>query len=325
MTLQLSSLHIVGKVSARLRMVRGASLPIVSVSALMLAGCANQAATVASNNGYYGAGYDPRLGVWASPRVVGEGEPVPKGGGSYLVGRPYRIAGRQYVPREIGRGYSVVGTASWYGDAFHGRRTANGEIFDKGSISAAHPTLPLPSYVRVTNLANHRSMIVRVNDRGPYHGGRVMDVSQRVAELLDFRRAGTGHIKVDYIGKAGLRGDDEERLAGTLRTDGQLAQLDGMPSEPVQDVASNDDGQVRLPPHFPLPEPAHIALVDARAAIEGRSVSADGTVEDAADAPLPPSRPFDVAALPVAGNQEGRGSGPRRHARGSARSSTAAE
>ena len=101
---------------------------------------------------------------------------MPKGGGVYRVGKPYMVAGREYVPQEDVN-YSAVGMASWYGDDFHGRYTANGEIFDMNSISAAHPTLPLPSYVRVTNLANHRSIVVRVNDRGPYVGNRVIDLS----------------------------------------------------------------------------------------------------------------------------------------------------
>ena len=137
-----------------------------ALCAALLAGCASQPAQYASN-GYRGRAFDPRLGVYASPRLVDDGQPVPRGGGSYLVGRPYTIAGRSFYPNEHPEGYAAVGMASWYGDAFHGRRTANGEIFDKNSISAAHPTLPLPSYVRVTNTGNGRSMIVRVNDRGP--------------------------------------------------------------------------------------------------------------------------------------------------------------
>ena len=145
----------------------------------LLTGCANQAQvrTVKS-------GIDPRYGVSASPRVIADGQPVPKGGGTSMVGKPYTIGGRVYYPSE--RPYSAVGLASWYGSDFHGRRTANGEIFDRMSISAAHPTMPLPSYARVTNLRNNRSMIVRVNDRGPYHADRVMDVSEQVAEALEF-------------------------------------------------------------------------------------------------------------------------------------------
>src|SRR4029079_9057264 len=123
---------------------------------------------------------DPKYGVSASLRVVQLGQPVPKGGGFYRVGKPYTIGGLTYSP-EDNREYRAEGIASWYGEDFHGRRTANGEIFDMDSISAAHPTLPIPSYARVTTLNNHRSIIVRVNDRGPYHQGRLIDVSVRTA------------------------------------------------------------------------------------------------------------------------------------------------
>src|SRR5262249_59540904 len=100
-----------------------------------------------------------------SPRVVEEGEPVPKGGGIYRVGKPYGVNGRTYVPAE-NPSYRIEGVASWYGRDFHGPLTANGEIYDMHSISAAHTTLPLPCYVRITNLANARSIIVRANDHG---------------------------------------------------------------------------------------------------------------------------------------------------------------
>ncbi|WP_299715180.1 septal ring lytic transglycosylase RlpA family protein, partial [Tardiphaga sp.] len=114
---------------------------------------------------------DPKYGVSSSPRVVGMGEPVPKGGGTYRVGKPYTVGGRVYVPEE-NLNYRAEGLASWYGDDFHGRLTANGEVFDMASLTAAHPTLPIPSYARVTNLGNGKSLIVRINDRGPYHGNR---------------------------------------------------------------------------------------------------------------------------------------------------------
>src|SRR5690606_21561311 len=116
-----------------------------------------------------------KYGVSASPRVVELGQPVPKGGGTYRVGKPYTVGGRTYTPQENNR-YTAEGIASWYGRASHGRLTANGEVYDMDSISAAHPTLPIPSYARVTNLNNKRSIIVRVNDRGPYHANRVIDV-----------------------------------------------------------------------------------------------------------------------------------------------------
>jgi rare lipoprotein A len=121
--------------------------------------------------------------------------------------------------------------ASWYGDDFHGRYTANGEIFDMHSISAAHPTLPLPSYVRVTNLANNRSIIVRVNDRGPYARDRLIDVSVKTAELLGFYGHGIARVKVEYVGRAPLQGSDDRKLIATLR-EGSSA------SAPLQ-VASN--------------------------------------------------------------------------------------
>jgi rare lipoprotein A len=162
---------------------------------------------------------DSRYGVAASPRVIDPGEPVPKGGGTYRVGTPYAVRGRFYVP-QYDPHYKAVGLASWYGDDFYGRYTANGEIFDTNSISAAHPTMPLPSYARVTNLANGRSLIVRVNDRGPYAGNRIIDLSMRAAKLLGFYDRGTAMVRVEYVGRAPLRGSDDAVLAATLRQNG---------------------------------------------------------------------------------------------------------
>lgn len=159
---------------------------------------------------------DPKYGVASSPRVVDASRPVPKGGGTYRVGKPYTIAGRTYVPEE-NTSYVGEGLASWYGDDFHGRLTANGEIFDMNSVSAAHPTLPMPSYVRVTNLANKRSIIVRVNDRGPYHDNRVIDLSHKTADLLGFKGNGIARVRVEYIGRASLDGSDDRKLMATLR------------------------------------------------------------------------------------------------------------
>ena len=101
---------------------------------------------------------------------------IAKGGGIYKVGRPYHVAGRWYHPRE-NPNYDRVGTASWYGTAFHGRRTSNGEIYDMYALTAGHPTLPMPSYAYVTNLQNGRTVLVRVNDRGPYAKDRLIDLS----------------------------------------------------------------------------------------------------------------------------------------------------
>src|ERR1700753_2529529 len=153
---------------------------------------------------------DPKYGVSSSPRVVAMGDPVPKGGGTYRIGQ-------LYIPEE-NVNYRQEGMASWYGDDFHGRLTANGEVFDMTSLSAAHPTLPMPCYARVTNLANGKSLIVRVNDRGPYHGNRVMDVSSRAAELLEFKNNGVARVRVEYVGRAPLEGSDDRQLMATLRT-----------------------------------------------------------------------------------------------------------
>ena len=138
-------------------------------------------------------------------------------------GRPYKISGRTYTPRRD-EDYSREGLASWYGPGFHGRQTANGEVFDQHAVSAAHPTLPIPSYVRVTNLSNSRSLIVRVNDRGPFHDNRIIDVSKTVADALDFRKNGVARVKVDYVAPASTDGSDDQILIATLRDDGRLAQ-----------------------------------------------------------------------------------------------------
>lgn len=159
-----------------------------------------------------------KYGVKSSPRVVEYGQPVPKGGGKYRVGDPYVINGRSYVPREVSA-YRAEGHASWYGLDFHGRLTANGEVYDIHGISAAHPTLPLPSYVRVTNLENRRSLVVRVNDRGPFYEGRLIDVSVRAAKLLGFYDKGVARVRVEYLGRASLNGSDDTKLASSLRTD----------------------------------------------------------------------------------------------------------
>jgi rare lipoprotein A len=182
--------------------------------AVLVLGCAALANCASSDR--LTSKVDPRYGVAASPRVVAPGEPVPKGGGTYRVGKPYLVGGRIYVPQES-KDYRAEGLASWYGDDFHGRLTANGEVFDMQSISAAHPTLPMPSYVRVTNLANRKSLIVRVNDRGPYHRNREIDVSAHAAHLLGFHSTGVARVRVEYVGLAPLEGSDDRNLIATLR------------------------------------------------------------------------------------------------------------
>ncbi|MBP0617112.1 septal ring lytic transglycosylase RlpA family protein [Jiella sp. KSK16Y-1] len=155
------------------------------------------------------------FGVPASPRVTNL-KRVPKGGGRSQVGRPYKVRGKWYYPKEE-PGYVKTGQASWYGPNFHGRLTANGEIYDMHALSAAHKTFPLPSYAMVTNLANGSKVMVRVNDRGPFAHGREIDLSAETAELLDFKSAGTARVKVEYVGRAPVDGDDTKMLMASFR------------------------------------------------------------------------------------------------------------
>ena len=167
---------------------------------------------------------EKEYGVKASPRVIAAAANLPglrvtrmpRGGGRDQVGRPYKIRGKWYYPKEE-LGYDKSGTASWYGDAFHGRKTANGEIYDMAQLSAAHPTMPLPSYAKVTNLKNGKSVIVRVNDRGPYAHNRLIDLSKRTAQLLDYASSGTAQVRVQYVGRAPLHGKDDQYLLASFR------------------------------------------------------------------------------------------------------------
>jgi rare lipoprotein A len=304
------------------------------VAVFALAGCATpQTSRVGYSHGH--EHFSQAKYGHASPKVVADGERVPRGGGQYLVGRPYSVAGHRYVPAE-NPSYSAVGMASWYGAAFHGRRTANGEVYDMASLSAAHPTMPLPSYARVTNLGNGYSVIVRVNDRGPYHAGRVMDVSSRVAEVLDMKAMGTARVKVDYVGPAPMEGSDDSVLLASLRTDGSPAKMIGFPTAPtlvaeaetpsIFSLFSGRGGatqatspppappeppppQVEVtsrPPPAPEPEPpaSRVAAVADQPAVEtppadipeAEASSPPPTRQRRGDVPLPPQRPFDLGS-----------------------------
>ena len=136
-------------------------------------------------------------------------DPAP---GAYKVGRPYQIGNAWYYPK-ADYGYDETGIASWYGPGFHGKPTANGEAYDQNALTAAHRTLPMPSMVRVTNLDNGRSIKVRINDRGPFKNGRIIDLSLRAADLLGFHRQGTAKVRVEIV-------DDESRaLASAALTE----------------------------------------------------------------------------------------------------------
>ena len=150
------------------------------------------------------------FGVKSSPRVQTT-RGVRKGGGRYQIGKPYTIRGKKYYPK-LDPNLKQTGLASWYGPNFHGRLTANGEVYDQYGLSAAHPTMPLPSYAKVTNLENGSSVMVRVNDRGPFSKRRVIDLSARAAQLLGYTKQGVAKVKVEYAGKAPLHGLDEQML-----------------------------------------------------------------------------------------------------------------
>ena len=150
--------------------------------------------------------------------------------GTYKIGEPYDIDGVTYRPR-VDENYDETGIASWYGPKFHGKRTANGEFFDMNAVSAAHLTLPMPSMVRVSNLDNGRSLAVRVNDRGPFVRGRIIDMSRRGAQLLGFRYKGTARVRVRIMP------EESRRLAAvakvTPRPSSMARQPDGVVFEPL--------------------------------------------------------------------------------------------
>lgn len=198
-------------------------------------------------------------GARLGPRIVELGQPVPKGGGVYKVGSPYRLNGRTYTPEEVKR-YDETGIASWYGELFHGRRTANGEIFDMEALSAAHPTMPLPSYARVTNLRNGRSLVVRVNDRGPYAHGRMIDLSWAVASLLEMKGAGTAPVRVQYLGPAPLGGGEryERDVLAAQHWAGPRVAFAASPAKALRREASA--GRSRHAARAPQESPATAAL-----------------------------------------------------------------
>jgi len=203
---------------ARTRTHRGISIGAVAVVGFVLAACSSQSPIAKISLGktkeYFA---ESVYGVKASPLVLSDKRSrVPRGGGREQIGKPYKVKGKWYKPKED-PDYVKVGAASWYGDAFHGRLTANGEVYDMTHLTAAHPTMPLPSYARVTNTNNGSSVIVRVNDRGPFANDRVIDLSKRAAELLDYQHAGVAKVKVEYVGRAPLHGQDDQYLMASYQ------------------------------------------------------------------------------------------------------------
>ena len=176
-----------------------------------------------------------------------QAQPQARANGNFKVGNPYKIDGRWYYPQEQ-YDYTETGIISWYGPGFHNKTTANGEVFNKHELTAAHRTLQMPSLVRVTNLENGRSVIVRVNDRGPYKRGRVMDVSERAAELLGFKDRGTAKARIEVLK------EESKRIAQTAKS--------GRSTRGYELAMNNGvDGRV-------LSDPYEIASIQPAAALE---------------------------------------------------------
>ncbi len=204
-------------------------VPLVLVAAgLVLSGCSSDKR----------AALDPFAGK-GSPYYSKKG-PVPWGGGRQHVGKPYQVAGRWFKPK-VQPNYDKEGVASWYGEAFHRRKTSNGEWFDMTRLTAAHATLPLPSYVKVTNLATGREVVVRVNDRGPFVNTRVIDLSKRSAEVLGFKNNGKANVRVQYIGPAPLNDNGTHLVAMNKEMDR------GTPLRRMIASASRNKGRSAVP------------------------------------------------------------------------------
>jgi rare lipoprotein A len=192
--------------------------------------------------------------------LAGCSSPSPRG--VYKLGQPYQIQGRWYFP-EFDPEYDRVGVASWYGEPFHGRATANGERFDRGIVTAAHPTMPLPSLVRVVNLTNQRELVVRVNDRGPFVGDRLIDLSQEAARQLGFERQGLAPVRVQFVALADADGDRPQPTTARRR-----APLPERPAEPRPQLVATAPAQGRpgasLPKLPPEPAPELVAVAPAQ-------------------------------------------------------------
>ena len=170
------------------------------VAAFSLSACASPAADTSA-----------QAAATAQPDVVVQTEPLHK-----TANLSYKVAGKRYQPTKKIEQFSQTGKASWYGPGFHGKKTSSGERFDMNTLSAAHRTLPIPSYARVTNLSNGKSVIVRINDRGPFHGNRVMDVSKAAAKELGFIHTGTANVKVEQILPNGKGQKQQNRRDGIV-------------------------------------------------------------------------------------------------------------
>jgi rare lipoprotein A len=201
-------------------------IPAVAAFTLMLAGCGSQPAspaknpsptTTAKSGGYYlddGPGANPPPNLDAVPDAVPRNEPLHR-----FANRSYVALGTTYTPHTERRAYREEGRASWYGRRFHGKKTSSGELYDMYAMSAAHPTLPIPSYARVTALDSGKSVVVRINDRGPFHSSRIIDLSYTAAYKLGYLGHGSAQVRVESIDP------DSHDVQGEALNDGMYLQV----------------------------------------------------------------------------------------------------
>jgi rare lipoprotein A len=253
-----------------LLMLRKIMTVVLLASAVALAGCSSHKSgkSMAAKNSFGEslAGFRGK----GSSYYSGRGQ-IPRGGGRYSVGKPYQVAGRWFTPKAQ-PGYDKKGSASWYGEAFHRRKTSNGEFFDMAMLTAAHPTLPLPSYARVTNLENGKVIVVRINDRGPFVGTRIIDLSKRSAEALGYKSKGKANVRVQWIGNAPLNDQGSHlammnrKAAGGAGIDTLIAAADGPARGRGDDVqvaeAAPDNGVEQVA--FQAPKPPKKARNEAQ-------------------------------------------------------------
>jgi rare lipoprotein A len=214
------------------------------------------------------------IGLMAGLAACAGRSPTPsaanRGQGTYKVGDPYEIDGVWYYPHEDWS-YDKTGIASWYGAEFHGRYTANGEIFDLNALTAAHKTLPMPSIVQVTNLENGRSIQLRVNDRGPYVAGRIIDVSRRAAQLLGFEAQGTAKVEVKILVPQSIEVASLARRGGASPPNpayaAPVAPVLAQTLQPAPDTRVASAEPQPAPPPVPAPQPAPVAAAPAPAPV----------------------------------------------------------
>lgn len=277
--------------------------PVLLVLALaLLAGCASSPQTYRTYSGTSTSASAPSARVLTANNPAGL---IARSSQHQKVGRPYTVSGRTYVPQR-NDSYDETGIASWYGPNFHGRPTANGEVFDQNLMTAAHPTLPIPSIVEVTNLENGRQVILRLNDRGPFVDDRMIDLSRGAATQLGFIGRGLARVRVRYLGPAHPASSAPQSgymmadaSGGSTRSSSAMpAPAPAMPA-PVM-PASTPVLMADATPALPASSQSRTGHVADNAPLEalppGSSASREITVETISDVPAQPESSFSSPA-----------------------------